>query len=459
MTRFTTLLSILLIGYAAGVTIEPANPVARNGDTIQLMCRVRGVIKNCLWQINDNLYTLQDGGKYQPVGNAMDGECGIMTTISDAENGQWTCRVFVEGVVDKAQSASTNVTVYSPPVITLSPNREVLEVEAGDTVSVNCTVADARPMPAITWMLGDVELSQTSNPVAVPRSEGKFTITSSLQYAFQAGDHAKRLRCVTSGMWLTQDDDREVSTRLDVMFPPLPKDPVTLYGYGIGLSGDVVVNFTANPKPTNVYWQLDDDTRIQVEPFSPSSASGRYEITPLRPVENAVSVYEAHLKIRSVEETDAKKTFVLVVESEMRSEQLQEYVVRISTSPTPVPTGSLSGGGIAAIIIIVLAIAVVGGLVLFARNTGRWCFSGGRRTVGEGESQARIDEEAPGEIVKEKEGKEGPLKGSNENLNLQLATANGQQTDASLENNGNGVPVKEPITQNGTPADGKDTAV
>lgn len=42
------------------------------------MCRVRGVIKNCLWQINDNLYTLQDGGKYQPVGNAMDGECGIM---------------------------------------------------------------------------------------------------------------------------------------------------------------------------------------------------------------------------------------------------------------------------------------------------------------------------------------------------------------------------------------------
>lgn len=45
--------------------------------------------------------------------------------------------------------------LIAPPVITLSPNREVLEVEAGDTVSVNCTVADARPMPAITWMLGN----------------------------------------------------------------------------------------------------------------------------------------------------------------------------------------------------------------------------------------------------------------------------------------------------------------
>ena len=109
-----------------------------------------------------------------------------------------------------------------------------------------------------------------------------------------------------------------------------------------------------------------------------------------------MSVYEAHLKIRNVEESDAKKRFVLVVESEMmRSEQPQEYVVRISTSPTPVPSnsaiqicngngvdcsdrlaGSLSGGGIAAIIIVLVAISVLVGLVLFARNTGRWCFTG-----------------------------------------------------------------------------------
>ena len=71
------------IGYVAGVTIEPMNPVSRNGETIQLMCKVRGVIKNCLWQINDNLYTLQDGGKYQPVGNLMDGECGITVIVTN----------------------------------------------------------------------------------------------------------------------------------------------------------------------------------------------------------------------------------------------------------------------------------------------------------------------------------------------------------------------------------------
>lgn len=76
---------------------------------------------------------------------------------------------------------------------------------------------------------------------------------------------------------------------------------------------------------------------------------------------------------------------------------------------------------------------------------------GRRRTVGEGESQARIDEENPGEIIKEKEGKEGPLKGSNENLNLQLA---GSEANGSATDNGNvTTPVKE------LPADGKDTAV
>ena len=60
---------------------------------------------------------------------------------------------------------------------------------------------------------------------------------------------------------------------------------MTLYGFGIGQSGDVVVNFTSNPKPRFVTWRLDDDTAIPVEPFSPGAASTRYEVGPLRAVE------------------------------------------------------------------------------------------------------------------------------------------------------------------------------
>ena len=60
---------------------------------------------------------------------------------------------------------------------------------------------------------------------------------------------------------------------------------MTLYGYGIGQSGDVVVNFTANPKPTTVYWRLDDETRINVEPFNMSPVGQRYTVEPLHDVE------------------------------------------------------------------------------------------------------------------------------------------------------------------------------
>ena len=89
---------------------------------------------------------------------------------------------------------------------------------------------------------------------------------------------------------------------------------------------------------------------------------------------------------------------------------------------------------------------------------------GRRRTVGEGESQARIDEENPGEIIKDKEGKEGPLKeGSAENLNLTLAThANNTENGNTNGNQESTSPVKEAQQQNGsssTAADGKDTAV
>lgn len=114
-------------------------------------------------------------------------------------------------------------------------------------------------------------------------------------------------------------------------------------------------------------------------------------------LQTLANTYEAHLKIKSVEESDAKKTFTLVVESEMYRDQSQEYEVRISTSPTPLPSnsaiqvdcarrgvdcrsdrlaGSVSGGGIAAIIIVLVAVLVVVGIVMYARNTGRWCFAG-----------------------------------------------------------------------------------
>ena len=69
---------------------------------------------------------------------------------------------------------------------------------------------------------------------------------------------------------------------LSIAVPPQPKDEVTLYGFVLGQPGDITVNFTANPRPSNVAWKLDSETELQVEPFSSRSSDPRVEVTELR---------------------------------------------------------------------------------------------------------------------------------------------------------------------------------
>jgi hypothetical protein len=101
-------------------------------------------------------------------------------------------------------------------------------------------------------------------------------------------------------------------------------------------------------------------------------------------------------------EADARRIFRLIVESSMMNGEAisQEYTVRLSTSPAPAQcnpnqiencsnqanqrtvdsrsdlAGGVSGAGVAAIVIVIVAILVVTAVVLYARNTGRWCFAG-----------------------------------------------------------------------------------
>lgn len=142
-----------------------------------------------------------------------------------------------------------------------------------------------------------------------PRTVGdntKVSITSKLNYAFQAVDHDKSLRCVTTGPWLTMEDPHQASAQLNVIcefaltsvliyqdppvltvflflaVPPQPKDEMTLYGFVLGQPGDITVNFTANPRPSAVIWKLDGETELAVEPFTGRSSDPRVEVSELR---------------------------------------------------------------------------------------------------------------------------------------------------------------------------------
>ena len=69
--------------------------------------------------------------------------------------------------------------------------------------------------------------------------------------------------------------------------PPQPKDPVVINNLAIGQPVDVRINFTANPRPVRLYWELEDGTQVNVEPFPfdterRSTAGERFEVFQLR---------------------------------------------------------------------------------------------------------------------------------------------------------------------------------
>lgn len=76
----------------AQVTIEPQNVVVRPDQVTRLMCKTRTPIKSCLWEINGELYNIQEGSPYEPLGVLEDGECGIQVNRSiqfNRRNNRW----------------------------------------------------------------------------------------------------------------------------------------------------------------------------------------------------------------------------------------------------------------------------------------------------------------------------------------------------------------------------------
>jgi len=488
MSQFTFILSAMLFGFATcNIVIDPVDPILRLGQTAKMMCRAPSSIKSCYWYINGQLYNPdpEGTGSIRSFGSADDGECGIeFMSITEAENGAWACHVFLKAdQAGKAESATANVTTLVLPTITMDGviNNKVNAV-AGEEAELKCTVANARPKPAVLWKIGDREIADSFRTTTVSMDDDLATIVDTLRYPFAASDHGQLIRCVTAGSWIVVgQDEYDAFAQLDIVFAPQPQDPIKLYGFVDGQPGDIIVNFTANPQPTKVSWILDTDERLDVSPTAINYDNDLFEVYPINGTQG---VYEARLRLKTVTEESANRVYRLSVESFVKGEiQSQEYSVSISMNAAPLPCKStndcsseqvstfdsdsiaaeLGGGEIAAIILVMIALLVLVAVLLYARNTGRWCFAGRRRTVGEGESQARIDEENPGEIIKEKEGKEGPLKeGSAENLNLTLATHTNNAENGNTNGNQESTSPAKEAQQNGsspTAADGKDTAV
>jgi len=70
---------------------------------------------------------------------------------------------------------------------------------------------------------GDREIDASNRKtVAVPSRDGLTTITDTLHYAFQAGDHGQTVRCITAGPWIRETDDHDTTAQLNVICKASP---------------------------------------------------------------------------------------------------------------------------------------------------------------------------------------------------------------------------------------------
>lgn len=123
------------------------------------------------------------------------------------------------------------------------------------------------------------------------------------------------------------------------------------------------VTITANPRP-RIEWAV-DGKRIRE-----GSQIDRYEA--YQPIDLGNGTYNITLAIAGLTIEDTTKTYYLKAANEFGQ---QDYSVQISSSPHISETG-IDIGSIVGIVVGIAILLIVIVVIVFARHTGKWCFSG-----------------------------------------------------------------------------------
>lgn len=125
----------------------------------------------------------------------------------------------------------------------------------------------------------------------------------------------------------------------------------------------VNVTISANPRP-RIEWAVDGLTIPQ------GTQNARFE--SYQPVDLGNGTYIVTLSIGNLNVDDTQKTYYLKASNEFG---LQDYLVHISSSPVSTETG-IDIGSIIGIVVGIAILLIIISVIVFARATGKWCFSG-----------------------------------------------------------------------------------
>lgn len=144
---------------------------------------------------------------------------------------------------------------------------------------------------------------------------------------------------------------------------PQPLQEVRVYGLLLGQTAMINVTIRANPRP-RIEWSIDGVSIAQ------GGQSQRFEA--YQPLDLGNGVYNVSLSIAGLTLEDTNKVYHLKASNEFG---VQDYSVRISSSPLSAESG-FDLSSIIGIVVGVALLVIIVVVILFARATGRLCFSG-----------------------------------------------------------------------------------
>jgi len=298
-------------------------------ETINLDCGFQGSYRYCLWEHAGekldtvDIYDGNYGGLSKPE-NIEGNQCGIvLDSAATEDHGVWTCKVLIKG---EAVVASKNVTILVKPTqATVTPVD--LTANSNEETSIECIVMKARPAVQLRWFLDEEDITEQSLVVETNvTSDGAFMSVSTLNRTFTPVDNEKELKCVVDHPTLEDSDIVKIS--VNVLYAPI-KDIPQIFSVNETESFEIRVNFSANPLPFKVLWQygesfdnLTNDIEITLDNENISTI-----------LETGVKGhYIAVLNISSLNESDFKRHYNLLVENEIGSTNYQVKLEPVSVN-------------------------------------------------------------------------------------------------------------------------------
>ncbi|CAG9815099.1 unnamed protein product, partial [Phaedon cochleariae] len=364
---------------AAQVEISTRELLVLPGQNATFLCRVGVPLQYCRIELpgsrtfNLNKQALSSNSEVTYYGEGLDaGQCGFtIQRVEERDNGPIKCTLGIPSEPTESVGTMQLIVAKPPklPELDLSRGTDSLRVyKVNDQLEASCIVRDGRPVANITWFLDDEQISDAGLKRPTVIDLAKENLQSKIQNltrVLQPSDNGKYLKCVAIHP-AYPNHYAETKRQLDVKFAPLAiYEPIDKFGYQLGRVGLINVTIEANPKP-QIEWTIGGQTIRE----GATDNTGRIEAETVR--EMGRGRYEANLRLAAVTKQDTETDYTLVAYNDMGT---QNYRIKISTSPEP-EGFELSIGAIIGVVAVILFVIMVASILIFAKVTGRWCFSG-----------------------------------------------------------------------------------